>query len=91
MEPLSFKTKQEIYNWLTNEKAGKAFLDEIKGAVQAHTLTAQLAANKYEQPNQQIAAQVNRAAGLQEIIDFVDSIALEIKEKRKERQAKEEL
>lgn len=89
MEPLSFKTKQEIYNWLTTDKAGKIFLDEIKGAIQAHTLTAQLATNKYEQPNQQIAAHTNRAAGLQEIVDFVESIGQEIKEKRKEEQEKE--
>lgn len=90
MDQLSYKMKLEMHTWFCSEP-GKAFVKELEEDVNAHMRTAQLASTKFEQPNQQISAQVNQATGVQEVIDFINAIDLEVKERKKEEQKSKEL
>ena len=90
MDQLSYKMKLEMHTWFCSEP-GKAFVKELEEGVNAHMRTAQLASAKFEQPNQQISAQVNQATGVQEVIDFINAIDLEVKERKKEAQKSKEL
>ena len=89
MEPLTFKTKQEMHAWFTTEP-GEAFIEQLKIGVEDHIRTAHNAADKFEQPDQQIAAHLNRARGIQEIVDFIEAIDREVKERKEEGELEED-
>lgn len=82
-EPLSFEQKNIMHIWLTS-KDGEPFVRAIKDMYQNHIDLAQGMYLKLTNPNEQIATQINQAVGIKEILDFIDAIEREVKEKKKE-------
>lgn len=80
---LDFEDKLHINLWFESEE-GKKFLEAIKEIHSNHLDVAQTMYLKLANPNEQISAQVNQAAGIKEILDYIDTISLEVKERKKE-------
>lgn len=80
---LDIRDKQHIDEWLKSD-AGKKFFESIRDAYDSHLVLAQNIHTKLQCPNEQISVQVSMAAGIKEIIDFVEAIQLEVKEHKKE-------
>lgn len=80
---LDFEDKLHINLWFESEE-GKKFLEAIKEIHSSHLDVAQTMYLKLANPNEQISAQVNQAAGIKEILDYIDTISLEVKERKKE-------
>lgn len=89
-EPLTFEQKNRMHVWLTS-KDGEPFVQAIRDMYQNHLDLAQGMYLKLANPNEQIATQVNQAVGIKEILDFVDTIEREVKEKKKEVKEQSEL
>lgn len=88
-EVLTVQSKRCIYNFLAT-KEGKDLINAIKQAHEDHLGLAQMLHTRISDPNQQIAAQVCVAAGIKEVIDFIEAIQNEIKELDKEEKAQSE-
>lgn len=80
---LDFEDKLHINLWFESEE-GKKFLEAIKEMHSNHLELAQTMYLKVASPNEQISVQVNQATGIKEILDFIETISLEVKEKKKE-------
>lgn len=80
---LEFEDKLHINLWFESEE-GQKFLSALKDMHQNHLDLAQTMYLKVVNPNEQIAAQVNQATGVKEVLDFVDAISMEVKERKKE-------
>lgn len=80
---LDIQDKQHVEEWLKSD-AGEKFFKSIKEAYDSHLVLAQSIHTKLQCPNEQISVQVSMAAGIKEIIDFVEAIQLEVKEYKKE-------
>lgn len=80
---LEFEDKLHINLWFESDE-GKKFLETLKDMHQGHLDLAQGMYLKLADPNEQIVAQVNQATGVKEILDFIEIISVEVKEKKKE-------
>lgn len=89
-EPLSYEDKKKMYSFFFESEEGELFRKLVEDMRQERLSVAQNAYLKLPQPNEQIAANVNQATGIQAIIDFIDSIEREVKEKRKGEQKQSE-
>jgi hypothetical protein len=90
MEQLSFNDKKHLNEWLTSED-GQKLVNLLKEMQESHLNMAQGMYLKLADPNEQIAAQVNQAAGIKEVLGFIETIAVEVKERKKEEQKAKEL
>lgn len=86
---LEFEDKLHINLWLESED-GKKFLKTLKDMHENHISLAQSMYLKVVNPNEQIAAQINQATGVKEILDFIGAISIEVKERKKEAKEKSE-
>lgn len=82
-EPLSYEDKKRMYSFFFESEEGELFRKLAEDMRQERLSVAQTAYLHVAQPNEQIAANVNQATGIKAVIDFIDSIELEVKEKRK--------
>ena len=80
---LDFEDKLHIDLWFESEE-GKKFLEAIKEIHSNHLDVAQTMYLNVANPNEQISAHVNQAAGIKEILDYINTISLEVKERKKE-------
>ena len=80
---VDFEDKLHINLWFESDD-GKKFLEIIKDMHSNHLELSQTMYLKLTDPNEQIAAQVNQATGIKEILDFIEAVSLEVKEKKKE-------
>lgn len=86
-EPISYDDKRSMYAFFFESDEGELFRKILKDMHSSELDTAQSVYLKLQCPNEQIAGAVNRAAGVKEIIDFIDSINAEVKaHKNKEEQ-----
>lgn len=87
---LSVNDKKKL-NALFCSEDGEMFIKTIREMYENHLSLAQTMYLKLENPNEQIAVQVNQATGIKEILDFVDTVKREVKErKRKEAESSSE-
>ena len=78
-EPISYEDKKRMYTFFFDSDEGELFRKIIKDMQEDRLTVAQTAYLKLQMPNEQIAAAVNQASGIKEIIDFIDSIDAEVK------------
>ena len=78
-EPISYEDKKRMYTFFFDSEEGELFRKIIKDMQEDRLNVAQTAYLKLQMPNEQIAAAVNQASGIKEIIDFIDSIDAEVK------------
>lgn len=82
-EPITYEDKRKLYTILFESEAGE-LLRKIVADMRSEALeTAESVYLKLQNPNEQIVANVNRAAGIKSVIDFIDSIEAEVKEHKK--------
>ena len=82
-EPITYEDKRKLYTILFESEAGE-LLRKIVADMRSEALeTAESVYLKLQNPNEQIVASVNRAAGIKSVIDFIDSIEAEVKEHKK--------
>ena len=82
-EPITYEDKRKLYTILFESEAGE-LLRKIVADMRSEALeTAESVYLKLQNPNEQILANVNRAAGIKSVIDFIDSIEAEVKEHKK--------
>lgn len=82
-EPITYEDKRKLYTILFESEAG-GLLRKIVADMRSEALeTAESVYLKLQNPNEQIVANVNRAAGIKSVIDFIDSIEAEVKEHKK--------
>ena len=84
MEPnsLQLESKIRMVEWFRSED-GQLFVDLLEDMHKNHLETAEVMYSKVLDPNQQIAAQVNQATGIKEVLDFIKTMELEVKEHKK--------
>lgn len=82
-EPLSYEDKKKMYSFFFESEGGELFLKLIKDMRLEALETAESVYLKLQCPNEQIAANVGRASGIKSVIDFIDSINVEVKAHKK--------
>lgn len=86
---LDFEDKLHINLWFESDE-GKHFIKALKDMQQNHLNLAQNMHLKLMNPNEQVSVQVNQATGVKEVLDFIEAISLEVKERKKEEKEKSE-
>ena len=82
-EPLKYEDKKGMYTFFFESEDGKLFRKLIDDMHSAELDIAQSAYLKLVSPNEQIVGAVSRAAGIKEVIDFINSIEAETKAHKK--------
>lgn len=82
-EPITYEDKRKLYTILFESEAGELFRKIVADMRSEALETAESVYLKLQNPNEQIVASVNRAAGIKSVIDFIDSIEAEVKEHKK--------
>jgi len=82
-EPLSYTDKKGMYTFFFESEEGELFRQLLKDMQEERLNLAQSAYLKLQMPNEQIVANVNQAGGIKAVIDFIDSIEVEVKEHKK--------
>lgn len=77
-EPLSYEDKKAMHTFFFESEEGKLFRETLED-MKEHCFD--LAVKTIQ--NEAVAANVHQAGGIKAVIDFIDSIELEVKEKRK--------
>lgn len=90
-EPISYEDKKRLHSFFFESEEGELFRKLLKDMQEERLDIAQSAYLKLQMPNEQIAANVNQAGGIKAVIDFIDSIDNEVKNKKKEAQGKSEI
>ena len=86
---LSVNDKKKLNALLVSEE-GEILIKTIREMYETHLLLAQTIHLKFENPNEQIAAEVNQATGIKEILDFVDAVKREVKERKEAESSSEQ-
>lgn len=86
-EPITIEDKKRLVAMFQSEE-GQLFIRLLKEMHESHLDLAQGMYLKVLQPNEQICAQVNQAAGLKELIGFIEATEQEVKEVKKEEEEK---
>lgn len=86
---LSVHDKKQL-NALFVSEEGEMFIKTIREMYENHLSLAQTMYLKLENPNEQIAVQVNQATGIKEILDFVDTVKREVKERKEAESSSEQ-
>lgn len=86
---LSVHDKKQL-NALFCSEDGEMFIKTIREMYENHLSLAQTMYLKLEKPNEQIAVQVNQATGIKEILDFVDTVKREVKERKEAESSSEQ-
>lgn len=86
---LEYNDKLHIDEFFKSD-GGKKFISALKDTYEAHLNLAQTMYTKIINPNEQISVQVNQATGVKEVIDFIEAISIEVKEKKKEEEEQSE-
>lgn len=80
----TLEDKKGMYAFFFENEAGEKFREILKDSRDNKLLHAEDAAQELQLPNEHIAAAVNQAKGIREIIDFIDSIEREVKAHKKQ-------
>ena len=89
-EPLSYEDKRRMYSFFFESEDGELFRKALKDMHSGELDVAQGAYLKLQCPNEQIVGAVNRAAGVKNVLDFIDSIEAEVKAHKKGEQKQSE-
>ena len=82
-EPITIEDKKRLVSMFDTEE-GKLFIKLLKDMQEAHLDLAQGLYLKVITPNEQVCANVNQAAGIKEVIGFIEATQSEVKEVKKE-------
>ena len=82
-EPITLDDKKHLVAMFKSED-GKLFMKLLRDMHTAHLDLAQGMYLKVVNPNEQVIAQVNQAAGIKEVIGFIEATEQEVKEAKKE-------
>jgi len=82
-EPLRYEDKKRLHPFFFETEEGELFRQLLKDMQEERLNIAQTAYLKLQMPNEQIVANVNQAGGIKAVIDFIDSIDAEVKERKK--------
>jgi hypothetical protein len=82
-EPLTYEDKKRMYSFFFESEEGELFIKSVKDMHSSELNTAQSAYLKLQCPNEQIVCATQRAAGIKSVLDFIDCIEAEVKEKKK--------
>ena len=87
---LSFEIKKRMNTWFTS-KDGKVFVELLEDMHNGHLACAEtISMVSSASCNEQVSAQVCQAVGVNEVLNFIKTIDMEVKEaKKREEQAKE--
>ena len=83
-DPITLDDKKRLYAFFFESEEGELFRKLLKDMQEERLDIAQSAYLKLQMPNEQIAANVNQAGGIKAVIDFIDSINIEVKENKKQ-------
>ena len=83
-EPISYEDKKRLHSFFFESEEGELFRKLLKDMQEERLDVAQTAYLNLQLPNEQIVANVNQAGGIKAVIDFIDSINIEVKEKKKQ-------
>ena len=86
-KPITIEDKKRLVAMFQSEE-GQLFIRLLKEMHESHLDLAQGVSREVWHPNEQIAAQVNQAAGLKEILSFIEATEQEVKEVKKEEEEK---
>lgn len=81
-KPLTIEDKQKLNAFFMSEN-GDMFVQLLKDMYESKLELAQIVYLKVESPNEQIAANVNQARGVKDVIDFIECVKREISEREK--------
>lgn len=82
-EPITLEDKKRLNAMLKTEE-GELFIKLLKDMHEAHLDLAQGMYLKVVNPSEQVVAQVNQAAGVKEVLDFIEATKAEVEEAKKE-------
>ena len=82
-EPITLEDKKRLVAMLKTEE-GELFIKLLKDMHEAHLDLAQGMYLKVVNPSEQVVAQVNQAAGVKEVLDFIEATKAEVEEAKKE-------
>ena len=82
-EPITLEDKKRLVAMLKTEE-GELFIKLLKDMHVAHLDLAQGMYLKVVNPSEQVVAQVNQAAGVKEVLDFIDATRHEVEENKRE-------
>lgn len=82
-EPITLEDKKRLNAMLKTEE-GELFIKLLKDMHEAHLDLAQGMYLKVVNPSEQVVAQVNQAAGVKEVLDFIEATKAEVEESKKE-------
>ena len=83
-DPITLDDKKRLYAFFFESEEGELFRKILRDMQEERLDIAQSAYLKLQMPNEQIAANVNQAGGIKAVIDFIDSINIEVKENKKQ-------
>ena len=83
-DPITLDDKKRLYAFFFESEEGELFRKLLKDMQEERLNIAQSAYLKLQMPNEQIAVNVNQAGGIKAVIDFIDSINIEVKENKKQ-------
>lgn len=88
---LRHEDKKQMDSFFSSD-VGKLFIKTLEDMHENHINLAKNMYLKVVNPNEQIAAQVNQATGVEEVLDFIQASMNEVREvKKKEEEKKSEL
>ena len=82
-EPITLNDKKRLVSMFKTEE-GELFIKLLKDMHEAHLDLAQGMYLKVVNPSEQTVAQVNQAAGIKEVIGFIEATQQEVAEAKKE-------
>mgnify|MGYP006908809870 CR=1 FL=1 len=83
-DPITLDDKKRLYAFFFESEEGELFRKLLKDMQEERLNIAQSAYLKLQMPNEQLAVNVNQAGGIKAVIDFIDSINIEVKENKKQ-------
>ena len=83
-DPITLDDKKRLYAFFFESEEGELFRKILRDMQEERLDIAQSAYLKFQMPNEQISANVNQAGGIKAVIDFIDSINIEVKENKKQ-------
>ena len=83
-DPITLDDKKRLHSFFFESEEGELFRKLLKDMQEERLDIAQSAYLKLQMPNEQISANVNQAGVIKAVIDFIDSIDNEVKNKKKE-------
>lgn len=86
-EPITLSDKKRL-NAMFKSEEGELFIKLLKDMHEAHLDLAQGMYLKVVNPSEQTCAQVNQAAGIKEVLGFIEATEQEVAEAKKEEEEK---